>query len=52
MAADRIKERGLGSPHMDADKKHSIQSAGGKKQPIEAKAKGGRIGGAKSRRTK
>ena len=49
--ADRTSERGLGSPNMDEATKKRIQSAGGKAQPIEAKAEGGRKGGAKSRRS-
>lgn len=48
--ADRTSQRGLGSPHMSAEMKRKIQSAGGKAQPIEAKREGGRLGGAKSRR--
>lgn len=51
MAADRTSQRGLGSPNMDAKTKHDIQSKGGKAQPTEAKAEGGRKGGARSRRS-
>lgn len=47
----RISQRGLGSPLMSDSAKRRIQSMGGKAQPIEAKRAGGRIGGAKSRRT-
>lgn len=44
------KKPGLGGD-IDPALKHSIQSAGGYAQPREAKAKGGRIGGSRSRRT-
>lgn len=48
--ADRTSERGLGSPKLSEAEKHRIRSLGGKAQPREAKAEGGRKGGAKSRR--
>lgn len=44
------KKPGLGSDNMDLATKQRIWKAGGLSQPIEAKRKGGRIGGAKSRR--
>lgn len=44
------KKPGLGGD-IDPETKHRIQSAGGKAQSKEAKAKGGRIGGSRSRRT-
>ncbi len=43
------KRPGLGGD-IDPEVKHRIQSLGGKAQPREAKAEGGRKGGARSRR--
>lgn len=44
------KKPGLGGD-IDPETKHRIQSAGGKAQSREAKVKGGRIGGSRSRRS-
>ncbi len=44
------KKTGLGSPNMSQADKNKIHKMGGEAQSKEAKAKGGHIGGAKSRR--